>query len=98
MIVIISPTHAPFTSLLRTLAYMFRPLRAIIRASQITKGYRLKCASMNKILEFYKNEWLKYFKMLLKFSLLLVSVVLCVYCLFVVFIFIKFGPVACGAC
>jgi hypothetical protein len=36
MIVIISPTHAQFTSSLRTLAYMFRPLRAIIRASQIT--------------------------------------------------------------
>jgi hypothetical protein len=56
MFVIISPTHAQFTSLLRTLAYMFRPLRAIIRASQITKGYRLKCTSMNKILEFYKTN------------------------------------------
>jgi hypothetical protein len=56
MIVIISPTHAQFTSLLRTLAYMFRPLRAIIRASQITKECRLKCVSMNKILEFYKTN------------------------------------------
>jgi hypothetical protein len=53
MVVIISPTHAQFISLLHTLAYMFRPPRAIIRASQITKGYRVKCASMNKILEFY---------------------------------------------
>jgi hypothetical protein len=55
MIVIISPTHAQFTSLLRTLAYMSWPLRAIIRASQITKDCRLKCVSMNKILEFYKT-------------------------------------------
>jgi succinate-acetate transporter protein len=50
MIVIISPTHAQFTSLLYTLAYMFRPHQAIIRASQITKECRLKCVSMNKIL------------------------------------------------
>jgi hypothetical protein len=55
-IVIISPTHAQFTSLLRTLAYMFRPLRAIIRASQITKDCRLKCVSMNKILELTVNR------------------------------------------
>jgi hypothetical protein len=56
IIVIISPTHAQFTSLLCTLAYMFRPLRAIIRASQITKDCRLKCVSMYKILEFYKRN------------------------------------------
>jgi hypothetical protein len=45
-----------FTSLLYTLAYMFRPHRAIIRASQITKECRLKCVSMNKILQFYKTN------------------------------------------
>jgi hypothetical protein len=56
MIVLISPTHAQFISLLYTLAYMFRPHRAIIRASQITKECRLKCISMNKILEFYKTN------------------------------------------
>jgi hypothetical protein len=56
MIVIISPTHAQFTSLLCTLAYMFRPHRAIIMASPITKECRLKCVSMNKILEFYKTN------------------------------------------
>jgi hypothetical protein len=58
------PTHAQFfTSLLLISAYMFRPLRAIIRASQITKSYRLKCASMYKILEFYKKWMVKNFKM-----------------------------------
>jgi hypothetical protein len=47
MIVIISPTHAQFTSLLYTLAYMFRPLRAII--SQSTEGHtRL---NMNHVLQ-----------------------------------------------
>jgi hypothetical protein len=77
MIVVISPTHAQFTSLLYTLAYMFWPFRAIIRESQITKDCRLKCVSMNKIPEFFKNIS-KIFKTLLKLCLLLVYVVLCV--------------------
>jgi hypothetical protein len=38
MIVIISPTHAQFTSLLYTLAYMFRPHRAIISQPRDTHG------------------------------------------------------------
>ena len=39
-VVVIIQTYAKITSLLHTLAYMFRPLWVIIRALQNTKDYK----------------------------------------------------------